>query len=100
MPCRAIRGLHVLVVLALTPSSMAGMEAKANTWHKVTAAGAPTARYRHTAVLDSQQRMWIFDGFSSKWLNDLHYFSIEAKKGAVWGMSSVICIDSAAWQNA
>lgn len=36
--------------------------AQATEWHKVTAAHAPSARHQHTAVLDSQQRMWIFGG--------------------------------------
>lgn len=29
-------------------------------WHEVIASNAPSERYSHSAVLDAEQRMWIF----------------------------------------
>ena len=35
---------------------------QAKTWQEVKASNPPSRRYDHTAVMDAQQRMWIFGG--------------------------------------
>jgi hypothetical protein len=42
---------------------------KAKEWTEVSAAGAPFKRYDHAAVMDAQQRMWVFGGRSG-WYGD------------------------------
>ncbi|CAL1155570.1 unnamed protein product, partial [Cladocopium goreaui] len=51
---------------------------QAKTWQEVKASNPPSPRAEHTAVMDAQQRMWIFggDGVHS---GTLHYFDIQAK---------------------
>jgi len=39
---------------------------KAKEWTEVSAAGAPLKRYDHAAVMDAQQRMWVFAGRSGR----------------------------------
>ncbi|CAL1138111.1 unnamed protein product [Cladocopium goreaui] len=56
---------------------------QAEMWHEVIASNAPSERYSHSAVLDAEQRMWIFgvkgrDDSDSQWVNDLHYFNLKA----------------------
>ena len=35
---------------------------QAKTWQEVKASNPPSRRFDHTAVMDAQQRMWIFGG--------------------------------------
>ena len=38
---------------------------QAKTWQEVKASNPPDTRGKHTAVMDAQQRMWIFGGIGS-----------------------------------
>lgn len=72
MPCRPHLAISVALCMACSGRAQ---------WQEVPAAGAPLRRDEHTAVLDAQQRTWIFGGRDVNWerLNDLHYFDVEAK---------------------
>eukprot|EP00435_Cladocopium_sp_Y103_P015283 s2696_g3.t1 len=52
---------------------------QAEAWQEVKASNAPSTAGGHTAVMDGQQRMWIFGGRASRSNNALHYFDIQAK---------------------
>eukprot|EP00913_Durusdinium_trenchii_P008024 g7524.t1 len=64
-----LNDVHYLDTQAATP-----------TWTTPSVAGTnPTARYRHTGVMDASGKMWIFAGIdSSGYLNDVHYLDTQA----------------------
>ena len=78
------------------PNDLYFLDTQSNVWTTVVAANAPSGRCGHTATIDSQDRMWVFGGWTRKdpddtrvWpnvgddaftdSNDLYYFDIETE---------------------
>ena len=62
---------------------------QAKTWETVSASNAPPKRKEHTAVLDQQQRMWIFGG----WHNSLNLKKSHQMHCAAFGAAAA-CLPS------
>ena len=62
---------------------------QAKTWETVSASNAPPKRKEHTAVLDQQQRMWIFGG----WHNSLTLKKSHQMHCAAFGAAAA-CLPS------
>ena len=62
---------------------------QAKLWETVSASNAPPKRKEHTAVLDQQQRMWIFGG----WHNSLNLKKSHQMHCAAFGAAAA-CLPS------
>jgi hypothetical protein len=52
---------------------LVGQSCQAKTWQEVKASNAPSKTEGHTAVMDAQQRMWIFGGCAPR-VKTLYYY--------------------------
>ena len=73
-------------------------QVKAKEWTEVSAAGAPFKRYDHAAVMDAQQRMWVFGGRSG-WYGDsvLVFRSLAVVFSRFLDIWSILGLDIDSW---
>ena len=67
---------HIYIYIVLFPCwVLVGQSCQAKTWQEVKASNAPSKTKGHTAVMDAQQRMWIFGGCAPR-VKTLYFFLV------------------------